>query len=129
MGTIIEAPEMKGKRFKLPNGQSFKHPGFLIVQDTGGAIKGAGRFDFYTGTANPFKTDFYNKFKLTDKNRCSLAYKGISSETASGEINPRWAAAQAEIQDSLLDVKETKMAQYMGKYYGTSRPTRVAGNK
>lgn len=55
-GDVIFVEDLKG--VKLPNGEV--HDGFFIVRDKGGAIKGANRFDFYTGLvtyrddANPF---------------------------------------------------------------------------
>ena len=44
-GEVIFVESVKGT--KLPNGEV--HDGFFIVRDRGGAIKGANRFDFYTG--------------------------------------------------------------------------------
>lgn len=44
-GEVIFVDKLKG--VKLPTGET--HDGFLIVRDRGGAIKGADRFDFYTG--------------------------------------------------------------------------------
>lgn len=44
-GEVIFVEAVKGT--KLPNGEV--HDGFFIVRDRGGAIKGANRFDFYTG--------------------------------------------------------------------------------
>lgn len=51
-GDVIFVPKLKG--ISLPNGDT--HSGFLIVRDKGGAIKGANRFDFYTGFMN-YKDD------------------------------------------------------------------------
>lgn len=45
VGDVLFIPKLKG--VVLPNGEV--HPGFMIVRDRGGAIKGAHRFDFYTG--------------------------------------------------------------------------------
>ncbi len=44
-GDVIFVDKLKG--IKLPSGEI--HAGFLIVRDKGGGIKGANRFDFYTG--------------------------------------------------------------------------------
>ncbi|WP_413290288.1 3D domain-containing protein [Bdellovibrio sp. HCB337] len=49
-GDIIRMPALKGKIMNLPGGGTMVHPGFLIVQDGGGYIKGRNRFDFYTGS-------------------------------------------------------------------------------
>lgn len=51
MGDIIQMPSMKGVVISLPNGKTMIHPGYFIVEDTGGAIKGPNRFDFFTGSA------------------------------------------------------------------------------
>jgi 3D (Asp-Asp-Asp) domain-containing protein len=51
-GEVIFIDKVKGT--KLPNGEV--HDGFFIVRDRGGAIKGANRFDFYTGLLH-YKND------------------------------------------------------------------------
>lgn len=45
LGDVIYIPHLKG--LLLPNGK--KHDGFVVVRDTGEAIKGKGRFDFFVG--------------------------------------------------------------------------------
>lgn len=64
MGDIIYAPDLKGTEIRLPpppgKEPPFLHPGYFIVGDTGGAIKGRGRFDFFTGTLQ--LTDSGNAF-------------------------------------------------------------------
>lgn len=55
-GTVIYVPSAKG--LALPNGHI--HDGFFVVRDRGGGVKGAQRFDFFTGSfswiseKNPF---------------------------------------------------------------------------
>jgi len=55
-GDVIYIPRVAGLR--LPNGS--KHNGYFIIRDTGRAIKGHGRFDFFSGyygwknSENPF---------------------------------------------------------------------------
>lgn len=51
-GTIFEVPTMRGKVFPMPpkGKRTFRHPGYLICEDTGSAITGPGRFDFFVGT-------------------------------------------------------------------------------
>lgn len=55
-GTVIFIPKVRGLR--LPNGTT--HQGYFIVRDTGQAMRGYGRFDFFTGYSpldkrvNPF---------------------------------------------------------------------------
>ncbi|WP_374001210.1 3D domain-containing protein [Bdellovibrio bacteriovorus] len=50
MGDVIFVPRLEGQ--KMPDGTI--HDGFFVVRDAGGAIKGPGRFDFYTGFTRPF---------------------------------------------------------------------------
>jgi membrane-bound lytic murein transglycosylase A len=76
MGDIIQMPALKGKVVQLPNGRAMVHPGYLVVQDTGGAIKGRNRFDFFTGTygaqsrANSFGYKAPADMRMTDKSDC-----------------------------------------------------------
>ena len=55
-GQVIYIPDVVG--LVLPDGS--KHDGYFIIRDSGGAIKGYGRFDFFTGflsnnkSKNPF---------------------------------------------------------------------------
>lgn len=59
VGDVIYVPAVAKARIRLPDGDI--HRGFFIVSDTGAAITGLGRFDFYTGpfreqsSHNPFK--------------------------------------------------------------------------
>ncbi|UOE99820.1 3D domain-containing protein [Bdellovibrio reynosensis] len=77
MGDIIEMPSLKGKVMTLPNGKSFVHPGYLIVHDKGGAIKGPNRFDLFTGTMgmhderNSFGTNADVNTIMADVSDCS----------------------------------------------------------
>lgn len=47
-GDVIFVPRLVGVR--MPNGEI--HDGFLVIRDSGGKIKGRGRFDFFTGFYN-----------------------------------------------------------------------------
>lgn len=49
MGDIIYMRSLADQEITLPSGRRVRHPGFLIVHDTGGAIKGPNRFDFFIG--------------------------------------------------------------------------------
>lgn len=63
-GDVIYVPEVDG--VKLPNGET--HPGYFIVRDEGGAIKGRNRFDFFTGNITPDDSDnIFSKIGLADK--------------------------------------------------------------
>lgn len=50
LGDVIFVPRLVGEI--MPDG--IAHDGFLVVRDAGAAIKGSGRFDFYTGFTKPF---------------------------------------------------------------------------
>lgn len=50
MGDIIDMPGLRGTTIILPDGKKMIHPGYFIVEDTGGGIKGPNRFDIFTGS-------------------------------------------------------------------------------
>lgn len=54
-GDIIFVPAIAARKLRLPNGQI--HPGYFMVSDTGSAIRGLGRFDFFTGAYDAFAKD------------------------------------------------------------------------
>jgi 3D (Asp-Asp-Asp) domain-containing protein len=77
-GDVIFVPKLVG--VGLPSGH--KHNGYLVVRDKGRAIKGADRFDFFSGTDSWKSVD--NPFKqagLTDKNT-NLVYQKVDAATA-----------------------------------------------
>lgn len=67
IGDVLFVDKLKG--LKLPNNEI--HSGYVIVRDSGGAIKGPDRFDFFTGT-----------FHFTDP-RNTVSKEGFSSTTNS----------------------------------------------
>lgn len=77
-GDVIHIPGVVGAT--LPDGS--KHSGYFVVRDKGKAIKGKGRFDFYSGfiswqdPRNPFV-----KLGLSDK-RTRIVYYKIKGELA-----------------------------------------------
>ncbi len=87
-GQVIYIPSMKG--IKLPNGRL--HSGYFVVRDKGRGIKGAGRFDFFTGflkwtdPANPFvkvglgnkDTDMVFYIVKGEAAKKALRYEGVS---------------------------------------------------
>lgn len=84
-GDVIYVPAVAKAKIELADGDI--HQGFFIVTDTGQAIVGTGRFDFYTGPmhysdpANPFV-----KLSLQSKiNKAKLSYHLVKrdSKTAS----------------------------------------------
>jgi len=64
LGDVIYLPSVQG--IVLPTGEI--HDGYFIVRDTGGAIDGEGRFDFFTGffTMKNLRDSFV-KLKLNDE--------------------------------------------------------------
>lgn len=105
MGDIIEMPAYKGKKITLPNGISFIHPGFFIVQDTGGAIKGKNRFDFFTGSLgmnnimNVFGTRGPDDMRLADKTECSSHKKFDVVRRGSSQYSMSLAAIESVVND------------------------------
>lgn len=78
-GEVIFVEEVKGT--KLPNGEV--HDGFFIVRDRGGAIKGANRFDFYTGLLH-YKNDDnpFTPIGLASESKSFNYRKATAAETA-----------------------------------------------
>ncbi len=77
-GDVIYIPTLVGE--VLPNNE--KHNGFMIVRDTGGAILGPNRFDFFSGSMtwqNPDNS--FAQIKLNDK-RTRYEYYLVRGETA-----------------------------------------------
>lgn len=84
-GDVVFVPQIEG--IKLPDGSS--HTGFFVIRDQGRAIKGRGRFDFFTGFShwrdpkNPF-----TKLGLSDK-KTRLSYLRIQGDLAEQIRNSR----------------------------------------
>lgn len=64
LGDVIFIPLLQG--LLLPNGEI--HNGFVIVRDTGGSIKGYGRFDFFTGFSGLWRSNPFYKLGLGGDN-------------------------------------------------------------
>lgn len=77
-GEVIYVPKVAG--VVLPNGSL--HSGYFIVRDGGGAIKGANRFDFYSGslTWNDDRNPFYG-LQISDPKK-RFSYFRVDGETA-----------------------------------------------
>jgi membrane-bound lytic murein transglycosylase A len=101
-GTIIYVEGMEGKMIKMPDGRTVRHPGYFIVQDVGSAIKGKGRFDFFTGTRGPNDAQnafgFKSPFSMTDKNKCDKAFTVIPYGRTGGTTS--WAEAKRAIEEA-----------------------------
>lgn len=61
LGDVIYIPHLVG--IKLPTGE--KHDGYVIVRDTGEAIRGKGRFDFFVGFHSVFSNNPFHKAGLS----------------------------------------------------------------
>lgn len=101
MGTIIEMEGLKGTIVELDDGRKIVHPGFLRVEDTGGAIKGKGRFDIFTGYKNPHHPDnnfgYNGEVKMSGKSVCAK-YKGYR---VLGRKDRAWVEANFAIERAL----------------------------
>lgn len=75
MGDVVFIPAMVGLKVKMPDGTEFEHPGYFVVHDVGGAIKGGGRFDFFVGSQN------YKKNAFTEGKKSNSPYLKSSSPT------------------------------------------------
>lgn len=85
-GDVIFVPAVRDAKIVLPDGDL--HQGFFIVTDTGAAIVGSGRFDFYTGPMhysdpkNPFV-----KLGLQSKlNKAGLTYRRVKRESKTAQV-------------------------------------------
>lgn len=109
MGDIVEVPELRYMRLPRPDGKGdFIHPGYFIVADTGGAIKGPNRFDFFVGKMFPLTKE--NPFgpwqkKMTDENHCIMNFKRISRKA-----NPSKAQRMARAVMASVSAGETLVA-------------------
>jgi 3D (Asp-Asp-Asp) domain-containing protein len=114
MGDIISMPSFKGKKLTLPDGSIFVHPGYFRVDDVGGAIKGASRFDFYTGNMdlkdanNAFGVNGPKDARMEDKNFCAQrkSYEVIGRRQDKALANTAIANATKNISyNAILGIK------------------------
>lgn len=61
IGAVVFVPKLLGQL--LPNGEI--HDGYFVVRDTGGKIKGEGRFDFFIGF-DQYKGHLFTNLNLAD---------------------------------------------------------------
>ncbi|KYG69488.1 hypothetical protein AZI87_09925 [Bdellovibrio bacteriovorus] len=114
MGDIIQMSSLKGKIITLPNGKTMIHPGYLIVHDTGGAIKGANRFDIFTGgfdmnnDHNAFGTLGKPETQMVDKTDCASR----KQFTVIRRSAPNYENALVAIEDSVSESIEEKKVMY-----------------
>jgi 3D (Asp-Asp-Asp) domain-containing protein len=108
-GTIFEIPMLDKVEIAMPpSGKNkMRHPKYVVCEDTGSAIKGENRFDFYTGTyglkskANIFGLTGGELLKMVGNKSChpnktfrSIRHSDPEWQTAAGAI-------AAAIQQSL----------------------------
>lgn len=109
MGDVIEIPHFKGKEFTLPDGTTFIHPGYFVVEDVGGAIKGKGRFDFFTGTynlqnpKNPLGHKGPPDMRIfADKTKCTSSKAYTHHKKGSGAANSALAAIENALSGNVV---------------------------
>lgn len=79
IGDVIHIPMVEG--IELPDGTI--HDGFFVVRDTGGAINGPHRFDFYVGrTSQKTVVNIFSKLKLNDRQTQVTFRRATPSETS-----------------------------------------------
>ncbi len=77
IGDVVYVPLLRGQ--KLPDGET--HDGYLVVRDTGGNIKGEGRFDFFIGF-DTYKGHLFTKLGLATKRTNQFVYHLVPEELA-----------------------------------------------
>jgi 3D (Asp-Asp-Asp) domain-containing protein len=109
-GTIIFLPAMRGKVVRLSNGQKKKHPGFFIIDDTGSAVVGHNKFDFFVGDPKVEKSSFSNdalpEMALKGPEQCidtkkfqKIAKYKNAKDKKNDVINPKYKAAVKQMED------------------------------
>lgn len=76
-GDVVYIPILDGQI--LPNGEI--HDGHMIVRDTGGAILGEGRFDFFIGF-DDYKNHLFTRLNLSNKNKNFFTYYRVPENEA-----------------------------------------------
>lgn len=86
LGTVLYFPKLKG----LYYGMDKPHDGYVIVRDSGGAINGAGRFDFFSGYTNwKDQNNYFANAGLGDKTNKMKFYiaRGKTAEAVRASRN------------------------------------------
>lgn len=89
MGDLIYIPQLAGVLVPHPAGGTMAHPGYVVVADTGGAIKGENRFDFFIGempwnsARNPFGPA---GLAMTDDRHCILGFQKIDGNSPQARV-------------------------------------------
>lgn len=83
-GDIIHVPDLAGTEVTLPDsGKKIKHPGYFVVHDVGGVIKGSNRFDFFVGATDATNNAF-QKAGLGDKRACKFKFRKVDPDSEEG---------------------------------------------
>jgi len=110
-GDVVYIPKLDGQ--VLPNGE--KHDGHMIVRDTGGAILGEGRFDFFIGF-DDYRDHLFTQLNLSDKNKNFFTYYKVPDDEAQMIRKSRAfpsvpEAGKITTLSVLKDQKKSEMAQ------------------
>lgn len=84
LGDVIYVPSAIGS--VLPNGSI--HDGYFIVRDSGGAIKGYGRFDFFLGVTSSIANSSLRQIGFGDKNT-NVPYYVVTGPEAENFLEKR----------------------------------------
>jgi 3D (Asp-Asp-Asp) domain-containing protein len=96
IGDVIYLPLLRDQ--KLPNGET--HDGYFIVRDTGGAIKGEGRFDFFIGF-DDYHGHLFSKLNLAGKKPDQFIYHLVPDDIAEKvRVGRRFPLAPVKVHDS-----------------------------
>jgi len=77
IGDVIFIPKLRGQ--KLPNDEI--HDGYMVIRDTGGRIKGKGRFDFFIGF-DDWRGHLFTRLGLSDVETSRFEYLEATAEIA-----------------------------------------------
>lgn len=69
VGDVVFIPRLRGQ--KLPNNET--HDGYMVIRDTGGRIKGKGRFDFFIGF-DDWRGHLFTRLGLADMRTSRFEY-------------------------------------------------------
>lgn len=118
-GDIIQMPGLKGKTFRLPSGKFFKHPGYLVVQDIGGGVKGHNRYDVYTGAhglydkSNPIGIYAPMKFRFGAKQVCSSEKKFTIVRVGTSRQKQLLASIRESLNNSPSSLPDSNQLAYV----------------
>jgi 3D (Asp-Asp-Asp) domain-containing protein len=103
IGDVLYMPILKDQ--KLPNGEI--HDGYMIVRDTGGAIKGEGRFDFFIGF-DDYHGHLFSQLNLSNKKENTFVYHLVPEDIAEKvRVSRRYPLAPLKVHETAIaEMKE-----------------------